>query len=429
MKRKLSLFLACMIAISLTACSGGTGSGSTADTSADKSESVASDKPVVLNLYTASDLESLADYQIETYTALHKNVTIEKHLIASADYDDKIKVLIAGGSDDLDVFWLRQPSQVNQYLGNNLLVDFAPYAKTSGVDLSPIKNNISGISDKDGGFYGYPTSGSCWMLFYNKKLFDAKGIKYPTDLTWDEYCDLAKQLTYEEGGTKYWGGICPNWTMNLGSAAMGEYLDSEAPLTKTMDYAKILYRMYTGDKSHMGIAEMSAGTFDINSAFGAGNIYMMINGDWEFNLLKTAKIDIEYGAAPLPVFKGADKGASVGQSSYMCVPKTSKNIQAAYDFAEYYCTSVDGSNNIAKTQNVPSYPSDKALETYKSITNVPGVDYRFTASIRNEQGPHASYNAINDAFKQEMNLYLLDEESLDDCFNNFYKLRDEIYSK
>lgn len=427
MKKLLSMTLASIFAVSLVGCSGSTGTSSKADASStNKTESNSSAKSTTINLYTATDFDALIDAQIKSYSALNNGITVEKHLIANGDYDDKIKVLLAGGTDDLDIFWLRQPSQVNQYINNDLLVDFAPYAKASGIDLSPIENNISGISDKDGGFYGYPTSGSCWMLFYNKDLFDAKGIEYPIDITWDEYCDLAKELTYEDGGTKYWGGICPPWTMNLGASAMGEYLDSDAPMTKTMDYAKILYRMYTGDKSHVGLAEMSAGTFDINSYFGAGNIYMMINGDWEFDQLK---VDFDYGALPLPIFKGADKGASVGQSSYMCVPKTSKNIQAAYDFAEYYCTSEDGSNNIAKTQSVPSYPSDKALQTYKSVTNVPGVEYRFSASIRNEQGSDTSYNAINDAFKQELNLYLLDEESLDECFDNYYKLRDEINNK
>lgn len=43
------------------------------------------------------------------------------------------------------------------------------------------------------------------MLFYNKDLFDAAGVAYPTnDMTWDAYAELAKQMT-KDGvyGTHY----------------------------------------------------------------------------------------------------------------------------------------------------------------------------------------------------------------------------------
>lgn len=77
-----------------------------------------------------------------------------------------------------------------QYTENGAFVDLAPYAESTGVDLSPIKDSsLAGVTDANGAFYGYPTSGSCWMLFYNKELFDAKGIDYPENLTWNEYLD------------------------------------------------------------------------------------------------------------------------------------------------------------------------------------------------------------------------------------------------
>lgn len=435
MKKVLSVLLAAAMVFSLASCSGG---GTSSPASSGKEESKASSgsqaesgqtsaggnsEGVTINFYAHSDGESIVDAHLEAYSKLDTGVTVVKHIIANDDYDDKLKVLAAGSSGDLDVFWVRSPSQVQQYMKNNALEDLAPYAEKSGLDLEPIKNTfLKNVTAEDGSFYGLPMTGSAWMLFYNKELFDAKGLDAPVNLTWDEYCDLAKELTYEEDGTKYWGGICPPWTMNLGASATGEYLDDPEPLTKTVEYAQVLYRMYTGDKSHPGIAEMSAGTFDINSFFGAGNIYMMINGDWEFNLLD---VDFEYGAAPLPVFEGAEAESTVGQSSYLCVSKDSQHKQEAYDFIEWYNTSAEGTRISTDFSSVPCYATEEALENYKAKVKVPGVEYRFSAKISDEQGTASYYADVNDAFVEELKLYLLDEESLEDCFNNFYELRNE----
>ena len=49
-----------------------------------------------------------------------------------------------------------------------------------------------------------------------------------------------------------------------------------------MEYLEILHRMYVDDASHVSVEEMSVDTWDVNAYFAAGNIYMMINGDWTF---------------------------------------------------------------------------------------------------------------------------------------------------
>lgn len=375
--------------------------------------------------YVASDMDVQVDAEIAAFNAQSTEYEVEKHVIANNDYDNKIKVMLAGGSDEIDCLWIRTPAQVKQYMANGVLEDLSSSAEASGVDLSSIINtSLAAVSGEKSDFYGLPVTGSCWMLFYNKELFDKAGVDYPINLTWDEYCDLAAKLTQTgDDGTQYYGGICPLWTMNLGATCVDEYLTDDAPLTRTAEYLQILHRMYVDDASHVSVEEMSAGTFDINSYFSAGNIYMMINGDWEFRLLDT---DFEYAAAPLPIFKDAEEGTSVGQSAYLCMPTSCKNKQGAYEFIEYYTTSSEGTTIIAKGHDVPSYSTPEALEAYKKEITADGVDYRFSAKIHDEQGLNDNYSAIDSAFKEETQLYLLDEESLDDAMNNFYELRNQI---
>ncbi|MDR2403040.1 MAG: sugar ABC transporter substrate-binding protein [Spirochaetaceae bacterium] len=375
-----------------------------------------------MNFYAATDHDSFLKKMVEVYNAAHPEVQVIYNSIPNDDYDDKIKVL-AAGSSDMDVFWIRTPAQTQQYISNNALLDLGPFIQSSGLDLAPIRTTSLPGAMRDGKIYGLPTTGSCWMLFYNRDLFDARGLPYPVNLTWNEYLDLAKSLTYTENGKKYWGGVCPPWTMNLGASAAGEYLTAPEPMPYTRRYAQVLHRMYVEDKSHPSIEEMSVGTFDINPFFEAGNVYMMIQGDWEFFLLSPS---VNYAAAPMPVFEGVAPGLSVGQSSYYVVSPNSRHQKEAYQFIEWCTTSPQGTAIYAETGSVPSYSTPEALAAFQKSVKVPGVEYRFSAKVGGEQGTEPYYGEINDAFIQEMQLYLIGEQTLDKMFDNFFKLRREI---
>jgi ABC-type glycerol-3-phosphate transport system substrate-binding protein len=410
--KKISMLVLAALVMGFTAC-GGKGSSSVSKQEGGN---------VTINFYLATDHQSFVDKLVVAYNGLNRGIKVVAHYTPNDDYDDKLKVLAASALGEMDAMWIRTPAQTQQYITNNALVDLSPYAAATGLDLGPIKDSSLLGASRDGKFYGLPTSGSCWLLFYNKDLFDAKGIPYPVNITWDQYLELTKQLTYTEGKTKYWGGMIPPWTMNLGASAAGEYLTAAEPMPLTRRYAEVLYRAYTGDKSHPGIAEMNTGTWDVNAYFGAGNIYTMINGDWEFSLLKT---DFTFACAPLPVFPGVHEGASVGQSSYYCVSKNSKYPKEAYDFIEWALTSPAGTTIFAEASFVPNYPTPEALEAYQKNITVPGVEYRFSSQVAPEQGPEPYYSAVNEAFIQELQLYLLNEQSLDAMFKNFYALRKE----
>ena len=415
MKKKIvSVLLAAVTVFGMTAC------GSSGDGGSEAGKDSGGSGGNVVNVYFASDIDDMLQGAIEAYRSENPEVEIVTHSIPNDDYDAKIKVLLSGGAEDVDIFWSRSPAFVNQYRSVGAIEDISSYAKESGVDLGPIEESVGAVSNGEE-IYGLPIYSSCWMLFYNKELFDAAGVAYPTEqMTWEEYCELAESLTKKEGDVQYWGGMCPTWTANLGAIAAGEYLTDEEPLAKTQEYLEFTKRMY--DKSHMPVEEMNNGSWDINASYAAGNIYMMINVDWEYSLLQC---DFEYGTAPLPVLDGVEEKTSLGNSSYICMAKTAKNKQAAYDFMEFFTTSDAGTSAIAKTGNVPSYSTDAAMAVYQESVKVDGIENRFEMTVLPEQANHENYSAINDAFNQEVQLYLLGEESIDDCMNNFYKLREE----
>ena len=136
-------------------------------------------------------------------------------------------------------------------------------------------------------------------------------------------------------------------------------------------------------------------------------------------------IQIEYGIAP-PHFDNVEPESTVGQASVYSIAATSEVKEKAYDFIEWATTTPEGTSIYAKYGQVPSYSTDEALETYKEAAQIDGIEYRFSAIVKPEAGPEPYYDDINTAFVQEMELYLLDEQSLDDSIDNFYTLRDEV---
>ena len=203
-------------------------------------------------------------------------------MIANDAYDDKVKVLASGGGI-LDAFWIRSTGQVRQYAANNALVNLKPLAEENNLDISPIQSQINEISDEDGGFYGLPTTGSAWLLFYNKDLFDKYDKEYPGVMTWTEYADLALELSQEASEEGIWGGLLPNWSLTLGAGAGDEYL-TEDTLDLNIKYVELLNRIYNEDASHPGIPQMSATTFDIYSLWENSETFMMVNGDWTIQI-------------------------------------------------------------------------------------------------------------------------------------------------
>ena len=64
----------------------------------------------------------------------------------------------------------------------------------------------------NGKTYSLPYRNDWYVLYYNKDLFDAAGVEYPSnDMTWEEYYDLAAKMTSGEGSSKVYGSHNHTW--------------------------------------------------------------------------------------------------------------------------------------------------------------------------------------------------------------------------
>ena len=75
-----------------------------------------------------------------------------------------------------------------------------------------INGTIEQLTTDDGNFYAVPFRSDFWVLYYNKDLFDAAGVEYPSnDLTMEDYDALARKMTSGSGDTKVYGCHYHTW--------------------------------------------------------------------------------------------------------------------------------------------------------------------------------------------------------------------------
>ncbi len=426
----LALLLSAAMVLGMTACGSSETTGDAAsagesaapaDEAEDAAEDTASGDKIILNFYEHSDAEKIATEWVEAYNASQDEVEVKLSIIANDDYDDKIKVMLSGGAD-IDCFWVRTDDQVRQMAQGGAILALDDLMAANDVDFS-VYGPMADAFKLDGKTYGLCGKKTCWLLWYNKTLFDEAGVEVPTDLTWDEYADLCAELTKD--GKR--GGLAVNWIMNTGAVAAGELLTDEE-LTRTKEYAEFLNRIYNEDQSNMSIEEMS-GSFDVNAVFAEGETYMMLNGDWTFLLFPDANPDFEWGAVPLPHFEDVPVGTTVGGADPFCINAKSEKQEAAFDFLKFCCYSDEGASIMAKYATVPAYPSDAAMEVYKENVTTPGTEYVFSANVIPENGVDAYYNELKEAYKAEITEYLIGSCTIDEAFDNYKARREEIKNK
>ena len=120
---------------------------------------------------------------------------------------DKVTTMLAGG-DSTDVITMKKVTDYSRYAARGQLKDLTSIA-TSGEAAT--LNGLDSYKTKDGKYYALPYRQDFWVLYYNKKLFTAAGKQAPDNLTWDQYSDLAKNLTTGSGSDKVYGTYHHIW--------------------------------------------------------------------------------------------------------------------------------------------------------------------------------------------------------------------------
>ena len=321
-KRLLTLWVLLLVGILLVAC-GGSAAEPTAAPEATEvvtaveepaAEEPAVEEPAVeepaadvielqLMGWASSDAEnSRLQEMIDNFNATNSDV--QANLLLVPDYDTKLQTSMAGGAPP-DVF----------YIDSFKLPDFV-----AANAIAPIGDKLENIDDfypnlrqaftLDGTFYCPPKDFSTLALEYNKDMFDAAGLDYPTaDWTWDDLQSAAEALTDSDNGV--YGMVLSadmaRWIAFLYQAGGTVATDDFSAMTLDSAAAKEAMDFYVGLVQDGYAAQPS----DLDSgwpgeAFGKQKAAMSMEGNWIAPFLKDQFPDVNFGVAELPAGPAGD---------------------------------------------------------------------------------------------------------------------------
>ena len=155
---------------------------------------------------------NLAEPIVDNFNKSQSDVEVAFERSEGQGYWQKLAAAVAGGTA-----WDCFRGDATRALGwgpKGALADVKPFIDAD--TKYPKADYLDGILDVytlGGKIWGVPTWALTMWLFYNKKLFDAAGVAYPTEkTTWTEYIDMAKKLTIRDGdkitqfGANGWSG-------------------------------------------------------------------------------------------------------------------------------------------------------------------------------------------------------------------------------
>ncbi|MCR4588506.1 MAG: sugar ABC transporter substrate-binding protein [Lachnospiraceae bacterium] len=418
MKRRFTKFLALGLAASMVLSLTGCG-GSAAATSAKSGEDV------TLNFYIWSDEENYIRKVVDAYNAEGRGTTVNLNVVPANDYDDKLKVMLAGETD-ADLVDIRGVAQSTQYAEAGALLDLTDrVAKDESIDTSKY-GSMWETSAVNGKFYALPTRTTCWALFYNPDLLKEAGVEAPGQLTWEEYIDYSlkvaeglKGKTAADGSPLYAGFWVP-WIYVFYAVQHGEYADV-SDTTNLRKSIELLNTLWTNG-SHYSYADVQSGIYDYISEFENGHVALLPNGEWCVNMIMQAtekgETNVNWEVAPMPVPEGVTAGTSWGQFQFAAITSGTKHPDEAYDFLSYLCGE-KGSSIYASTGMIHAYSNDAAKKSLIEASGKESAAVLFDAIKVQEQPNTTNYSEYLNVFNENAQLYFLGEEDIDKCMADF----------
>jgi multiple sugar transport system substrate-binding protein len=137
---------------------------------------------------------------IDAFEKENPTIKVKLQVNTWTDFWTKLQVGASAGTAP-DAFWMLG-DHFQVYAANNQLLPLDDAIKSANVDMSVYPKALVNLFNYKGHQYGLPKDFDTIGLWYNKKLFDAAGVAYPTtSWTWSDVQTAAKKLTNPANGT------------------------------------------------------------------------------------------------------------------------------------------------------------------------------------------------------------------------------------
>jgi multiple sugar transport system substrate-binding protein len=313
----------------------------------------AAQEPVTLDLWMFLDGTGFLPSVVEAFQAQNPHITIQITDIPEDEYATKVDTaFLAGEPPDIGFPLVDRWLQAGYFLP----LDDAMTSAGVGVDdynAGAISRNCT----QDGRIYCVGTYTGGTILFYNKDLFDAANIPYPSAteaMSIDQYADIAMQLAVfsENIEERVWGGASPatwwfdtrNYVSEDGRTADG-FVNDEA----TAHTYQVIADLYASG-AVITEADASMVVGETSDLLASGQLAMGVTD----SVLAQPLLDaagIRWGAAPPPVEQAGDPAWVYTGSDELGVFLGTDYPEEAIDFVIFWGT--EGNRMRAEVDGLP----------------------------------------------------------------------------
>ena len=326
MKNKTLLILSAVLLLSvvLTGCSRSGGSGT-------------------VIFYTWDDTS--IRHMVDAFNASQDEIFVDAQYLPSPDYEVKMTTLLIGRTP-MDAYMQKRQTDMFPHFQNGFIEPLDNLLEETGVNRIAVDAYRDSVSI-DGKVVAFPWRGAAYYTYFNKKIFEEKGVPTPDTYvnegtwTWDRFADVARQVSSGDGNiygatVYFWGSsqlIMQTQRQRSVIAADGS-MDFDDSILRWLTMRRVM----EFDRSMWPLVEMKVSATHYSKQFYDGRAAMMLMGEWFPGQIKSGYeqgvlVDWgwdDWGLTRIP--SDSDPYVTMGAPTFSHVVSYSKNKEAAFRF-------------------------------------------------------------------------------------------------
>lgn len=309
------------------------------------------------------------------------DIAIVGETLSGDSYWTKLATQMAGRSV-ADIFQL-EPTTISDYSKRGACLALDPFVP-SALNIDAFGKDVLKLTTVDEKLWGIGLGLNSFALMYDADAFAKAGITPPgAETTWEQYADIAVEMTKAAGKKNYWGGpygaryqyVFDAWLRQRGSS-----LYTDSGLGFTVDEAKEWFAYWEDLRKRGGTVGADIQTLDQNTietnglALGHAAISMAYSNQLVgYQLLAKSKL----GITMLPRGKkGGPSGHYYRPALIWSIGATTKHGEDAAKFINFFVNDVDAGKVLGVERGVPMSPAvRKAILPSLNPTETETVNY------------------------------------------------------
>lgn len=291
------------------------------------------------------NFEAQEQGMIDRYEAENPNVTINLTALDPKSYWTKLAAM-AASKQMPDVFNMH-PNSVEDFVDQGALLDLTDRIKADFAEDDYFWSVLESSFAIDGRYYSVPFAWVGSLIFYNKDMFDANGVEYPTEgWDWDEFLEKARALTQDtdgDGATDQWGyGVFSRYAVYDGWILQndGDYLNRSAltwdPDSNAREAIEFIYDLANTHKVIPPPKDYDLDKKKIKLLFQQEEAAMISEGSWNIKFMREdMEAEFDWDVAYYPRGPHWKADTMHAWADGIAIPASSKNPDAAWDFVKY----------------------------------------------------------------------------------------------